>query len=57
MNDALFSYLRQIGATTVDRIVVDKYMETMKTEVIPKIEADIRANARRIAEIRFKPIF
>lgn len=54
---SLKKYLEQRGAVPADPKIIENYERQMREVAIPKIIEDIRANAKRVAEIRQKVLF
>ena len=55
MNKRLNNYLEKKDAKALDDSVLEAYATSMKEQVIPEIERQIRKNERRAAELRFSP--
>lgn len=55
MNQGLRVYLDSIGAKPIDPVALAEYERSMREEVIPKIEADMRHQRRLAHCLRFHP--
>ena len=55
MDKRLNNYLEKKDATALDDSVLEAYSTSMKEQVTPEIERQIRKNERRAAEQRFSP--
>ncbi len=56
---AIMAYIERAGIRTspVDPAVLAEYDRAMREEVIPKIIDEMKANARRVAELRHRVLF